>query len=236
MSYAESDLLPISALQHLLFCARQCALIHIERLWADNRYTAEGNVLHKKAHEGKPETRDGERIARGLSLRSLEHGLVGVADVVVWRPPPGRKPKGRTLAEAIQRAAPEDRAGWSVRPVEYKRGKPKANDCDRVQLCAQALCLEEMLGVAVPVGDLFYGKRRRRTAVALDEELRTTTIQTVRQLHVLLQSGRTPLAQYDKRCDTCSLFSICLPKAISRRSAHSFFERRLAESLAEDAS
>ena len=135
--FTESDFLPISALQHLLYCERQCALIHVERLWAENRFTAEGNILHKKAHGGKSTTRPESRTIRALPLRSFELGLCGVADIVQQKP------------------------GEPPLPVEYKRGRPKKNDCDRVQLCAQALCLEEMTKQTIPRGELFYGKTRR---------------------------------------------------------------------------
>lgn len=226
--FAEADLLPLSALQHLLFCERQCALIHVERLWGENRFTAEGRVLHRKAHDGKPETRSGERITRGLPLRSFELGLSGVADIVLWRPPPGVSPGRATLAEFIRSRAPGGLRGWEITPVEYKRGRPKASDCDRVQLAAQAMCLEEMLDVAIPVGQLFYGLNRRRTDVPLDEPLRTAVGAAAARLHELMASGRTPPAVREKKCDTCSLLSVCLPDAMRRRSAADYLSRQLA--------
>ncbi len=234
MSFAEDQLLPISALQHLLFCERQCALIHLERAWADNLYTAEGNSLHAKAHEGKPETRDGERITRGLPLRSLTLGLTGIADIVLWRPPPGQPLKGRTLAEAI-RLAPS-LAGWSVTPVEYKRGKPKKNDCDKVQLCAQAICLEEMHNIVIPSGQIFYGKDRRRTEVPLEEAIRATTRDAARRFHQMMELGVTPTARHEKKCDTCSLVEICLPQSMERKSAIAFIHQELSSRRAKDVS
>jgi CRISPR-associated exonuclease Cas4 len=227
MSYAESDLLPISGLQHLVFCERQCALIHVERLWGENRWTAEGRVLHSKAHDGKPETRDGERITRGLPLRSLQLGLSGVADIVLWRPPPGAVPPRTSLAAQLRSMRPGGLAGWEITPVEYKRGKPKANDCDRVQLCAQAMCLEEMLGVAVSRGQLYYGVQRRRTDVELDGSLRQTTRAAAQRFHALMAGGETPRAVREKKCDRCSLFSVCLPDAMTRRSAADYLRRQL---------
>ncbi len=239
MIYDEDDLLPISALQHLLFCERQAALIHVERVWADNHFTAEGNVLHKKAHSAAPETRDGIRITRSLPLRSFALGLTGQADVITFEPPnksdfdplvePTEPLHGThpTLAASIRRASPEELAHWKITPIEYKRGKPKKNDCDRVQLCAQALCLEEMLGVPVPRGELFYGTIRRRVPVEFDAVLRETTRTAALRLHEIIASGRTPPAVYEKKCDTCSLIQLCLPKLAARRSAASF----LAESL-----
>jgi len=222
MPYPESDLLPLSALQHLLFCERQCALIHVERLWDENRFTAEGSVLHKKAHEGKPETRSGERITRGLPLRSLQLGLSGVADVVLWRPPEDGPPTGVTLTQAILKASPDELSAWEVTPVEYKRGKPKKNDCDRVQLCAQALCLEEMLGVRIDDGQLFYGTTRRRVDVAIDEPLRQTTRAAAVRFHEIMAAGEVPFALREKKCDTCSLYQVCLPPAPDRPAASAY--------------
>ena len=220
--HLESDLLPISALQHLLFCERQCALIHVERLWDDNRYTAEGTVLHKKAHEGKPETRDGERITRGLPLRSYGLGLSGVADVVLWRAPDGARPRGRTLADAIRNATANELSQWDVTPVEYKRGKPKTNDCDRVQLCAQAMCLEEMLQIEIDRGQLFYGTTRRRHDVEFDATLRQTTHAAASRFHQIMSHGEIPLAMREKKCDTCSLYDLCLPPSPDRPLASDY--------------
>ncbi|NTV30062.1 MAG: CRISPR-associated protein Cas4 [Candidatus Omnitrophica bacterium] len=195
----EDDLLPISALQHLAFCPRQCALIHIEQAWAENVFTAEGRVMHDKAHDDDAvETRDGVRIERGMSLRSLALGLIGKADVVEFH-------------------RPADGKVWTPFPVEYKRGKPKADNCDRVQLCAQALCLEEMLAVDVPAGALFYGKTRRREDVAFDAALRVETSDMTRRLHEFVRAGVTPSAVYDVKCEACSLIALCRPRAMERR-------------------
>ncbi len=190
--YDEDQLLPISALQHLLFCPRQCALIHIEQLWDENVLTAEGRIAHEKVDQGVAETRSGRRIVFGLPLRSFRLGLVGKADVVEFSGVEGGK--------AI------------VFPVEHKRGRPKQKDCDRVQLCAQAMCLEEMLGAAVVKGALFYGKTRRREDVAFDAGLRGLTEETARELHRLLDSGITPRAEYGKKCRSCSLINLCMPR------------------------
>ena len=190
MPYAESELLPISALQHLLYCERQCALIHVERLWADNRFTAEGNILHKKAHGGKSSTRPESRTIRALPLRSFELGLFGIADIVQQKP------------------------GEPLLLVEYKRGRPKKNDCDRVQLCAQALCLEEMTHQPIPRGELFYGETRRRVVVELTQELRDITTQATQRLRQLVESRRTPPAIFGPKCDRCSLEPLCLPRLV----------------------
>lgn len=213
-AFGDDDLLPLSALQHLLFCERQCALIHIEGVWAENRLTVEGQHLHQRAHEGPDETRSGIRLARGLPLRSLRLGLVGKADVVEFHPGEGPESRPRPF------------------PVEYKRGQPKSHDADRVQICAQALCLEEMLGIAVPAGALFYGRTRRRLDVSFDAALRRLTEETARRLHALVVEGQTPKAVREPKCDSCSLLDLCLPDALRPRlSAARFVERGLAESL-----
>lgn len=233
--YPEDDLLPISALQHLLFCERQCALIHVEQVWAENRFTAEGRHLHRKAHDAPPETRDGVRITRGLPLHSFRLGLSGQADVVEWEPPGSFRDSSRSLPQILREAAPEELRTWRVTPIEYKRGQPKKNDCDRVQLCAQALCLEEMLGVSLSSGLLFYGQKRRRFEVEFGESLRGTTETAAARLHELIAAGRTPPARREKKCDTCSLFDLCLPDlADGRRSARRFVDRSLAAVLAID--
>jgi CRISPR-associated exonuclease Cas4 len=200
LMYAEDELLPISALQHLLFCERRCALVHVDNVWAENRYTAEGRVLHERAHEASSEWRDGVRIVRGLRLRSLRLGLIGIADVVEFR----------------------DGVPF---PVEYKRGKPKTNACDEVQLCAQAMCLEEMLGCKIASGALFYGKTRRRKDVALDETLRALAEHSAKRLHGLVKAGRIPAAIYEPKCESCSLQDVCMPEL--QRSAVRYLEKEV---------
>lgn len=195
--YKDSQLLPLSGLQHLLFCERQCALIHIEEIWEENILTAQGRVMHEKAHEPSVERRKGVKIARDVALKSLRLGLSGKADVVEFHR------EGRI---------------WRPFPVEYKRGKPKKNDCDKVQLCAQAMCLEEMLDVEIPRGAIFYGKTRRRLDIEFDARLRALTEETSAEYHRLVERGITPPAEYSKRCRSCSLVEICKPKGTSHRS------------------
>ncbi|MCH6257835.1 CRISPR-associated protein Cas4 [Puniceicoccaceae bacterium K14] len=200
-SSSQSDdlLIAISALQHWLFCPRQCALIHVERAWSENRFTAEGNAMHERAHDGPNELRDGVRIARGQHVRSLRLGLVGQCDVVEFYP------DGR------------------VNPVEYKRGRPKAHRADEVQLCAQAICLEDMLGKEIRDGQLYYGKNRRRHDVVFDTELRKLVEGTARAIEKCLLSAETPKADYvSKKCDTCSLIDHCQPKIINQSVSHWF--------------
>jgi CRISPR-associated exonuclease Cas4 len=189
--YTDDQLLPISALQHLIFCERQCALIHLERVWAENRLTVEGRHLHQKAHDGKSETTaTGVRIARGLWVQSRMLGMVGQTDVVEFHP------DGR------------------VNPVEYKRGQSKKDQSDRVQLCAQALCLEEMLKVPIPAGDLFYGQKKRRIEVAFDETLRELTCEKITRLREMIDNHETPPAVRLPKCDNCSLLELCLPNSL----------------------
>lgn len=209
--YPESELLPLSALQHLVFCPRQCALIHLEQAWEENALTAEGRILHEKTDSAKAEWRGGVRIARSLRIRSLRLGLAGVADVVEFHPAETDSDNPDDTAEAGV-TLPGMRGRWRPFPVEYKRGKAKKDDSDRAQLCAQALCLEEMLGVAVPAGALFYGETRRRLDVAFDARLRGRTEALAQELHTLMAARVTPQAEYEAKCDRCSLIEICMPK------------------------
>jgi len=225
--------LPISALQHLLFCPRQCALIHLERAWAENRLTVEGQQLHRRAHEAGDERRGRVRIVRGLMLESERLGLVGKADVVEFEPLAADDPDvpvGR-LFDCVRRSAA---GAWRVTPVEYKRGKPKGEDCDRVQLCAQAICLEEMLGVEIASGELFYGRPRRRTEVVFDEALRGATAAAAERLHALIASGATPPARREAKCRSCSLVELCMPGLSSKRSAAKFVATQLEQALTSE--
>lgn len=213
--YKEDELLPISALQHLAFCKRQCALIHIEQAWVENQYTAEGRLLHEKAHDGKTEMREGVRITRSLPLRSLELGLSGIADVVEFQP--------KNREEGIK--LPGIRGNWIPFPVEYKRGRQKPGSCDEIQLCAQAICLEEMLGVEIHEGALFYGMPRRRTMVGFSMELRNQTIRTARELHELIFKGETPPPEPGHKCERCSMKNLCLPEInCSKRKLSSYMK------------
>lgn len=218
MDAEDDDLLPLSALQHLAFCPRQCALIHGERAWAENRFTAEGRILHERADSGEGETRRTLRVARGVCLASRRLGLSGIADVVEFH---------------CETTMPEDPPVWRPFPVEYKRGKPKSHDADRIQLCAQALCLEEMLDIPVPEGALFYGKPRRREVVAFSPELRRRVEDLAARLHALLrETGLPPPLSGDARCDACSLVEICRP-GLAGRSARAWTARAVARQLAE---
>ncbi|MEW6615189.1 MAG: CRISPR-associated protein Cas4 [Thermodesulfobacteriota bacterium] len=195
----ERELIPISALSQYVYCPRRCALIFIEQIWNENLFTAEGRIIHERVHEENRESRGDVRIEYGVSLRSLRLGLIGKADVIEFH---------RQLDST-----------WLPFPVEYKRGKPKPDSCDAVQLCAQALCLEEMLGVEVTCGALYYGKTHRRHEVVFDEKLRRETEETARRVHELIASGETPRPVYKAKCDNCSLFQLCLPKTIGKKGS-----------------
>ncbi|MBS1372128.1 MAG: CRISPR-associated protein Cas4 [Lentisphaeria bacterium] len=186
----EDEFIMLSALQHFLYCPRQCYLIHAEQLWADNYFTASGTLMHDRADSGETAfLPDGVRLVRSLPIRSVALGVSGRADVVEF--------DGRT---------------GRVFPVEFKLGKPKLNSCDRVQLCAQAICLEEMLGVEVPEGAVYYGRTHRRLPVAFSPGLREETAECARAVHVLLEQERRPAPPPDTaRCRSCSICDLCMP-------------------------
>lgn len=190
---AEDALIPLSALQHHLFCPRQNALIHVEQLWAEDAATAEGRMLHERVDAGGAEARPGIRVARGVALRSLALGIAGKADAVEFR--------GRLLQPF---------------PIEYKRGKPKAHRADEVQLCAQGMCLEEMFGVVILEGALFYGTTRRRQAVAFDAPLRALTAQVAAEARAVIAGSLTPPPVLTPACRRCSLEGLCRPDRLAR--------------------
>lgn len=191
--------IPLSALQHYLYCPRQCALIHVEQLWAESRHTAEGRVLHERADKPRGERRRGVRTVTAMPLAHAGLGITGIADVVEFHEGP---------------------EGEQAFPVEYKRGRPKAHRADEVQLCAQALCLEAMLEQPIAAGALFYGEMRRRTDVQFDEDLRQLTLETIAATRAMLASGTTPTAQYSPRlCDACSLVDLCQPRLLGRTAS-----------------
>ena len=211
--FGEDDLLPLSGLQHMAFCERQWALIHIEQQWAENPLTAEGRVVHEKAHEPGAESRKTLVIARGVAIHSFRLGISGQADVVEFRADPG----GIAL---------EGRPGrWMPMPVEYKRGRPKRAICDRVQVCAQGLCLEEMYGIAIASGALYYDTPRRRQDVAFTGELRAQTERLCVRMHELYRCGETPPPVYMRGCESCSLKEACLPRTLaSPRDVRAYLE------------
>lgn len=202
--------LPISGLQHLLFCERQCALIHVERVWVENALTVEGRHLHEKVDEGWSESDHGARIVRSVVLRSTALGLVGRADVVEF-------------------SADVGDAALEVRPVEYKHGSRRAWIHDEVQLCAQGMALEEMLGIRVTAGAIYHGRSRRRREVTLDDTLRDRTRAAARRFHEIIDTGATPRAQRAPKCGACSLVARCQPGVGWVPNAGSVFLRRVLE-------
>lgn len=233
--FPEDQYIAISALQHWLYCPRQCALIHVEQAWAENRFTAEGLVMHKKAHEGPDETRTGVRITRGMPVASQGLGLAGQCDVVEFHPERGdmKFEISDLKNNADYELGANLKSMRSVMPVEYKRGKPKAHRADEVQLCAQGICLEEMLGIPVQRGSLYYGEKRRRTDVVFDAELRELVRTTVTEIRQCLDSGITPTAEYQpRRCDACSLIDICQPHAMRlKNGAAAWFTANLKSQI-----
>jgi CRISPR-associated exonuclease Cas4 len=235
--FSEEELLPISALQHLVFCERQCALIHIERVWRENPLTLEGSHLHRRVDGAGPrrELRGDVLIVRGLPLRSFRLGLSGKADTVEfhhYKSDSAGAPGGHGLAPAVRLADSEGL--WIPFPVDYKRGRPKPDLSDETQLCAQALCLEEMLGARVTRAALFYGRLRRRHEVVLDGALRAATMQAAERLHVLIRSGVTPRAVKLPKCRRCSLLTVCKPEAMSRgRSPQRYVDQIVQEAFGE---
>ena len=194
--FSEDELIPISVLQHYSYCPRQVALIHLEQLWEENLYTAQGNVLHERVDVVHHESRRNIRTEYGMAIRSLEYGLIGKADVVEFE-------------------LGTDKSYKNIIPIEFKRGKQKVKDHDRVQLYAQALCLEEMFQVDIPEGQFYYLQEHRRSTIEFTDELKIVTKQIIHEAMALLLSGKTPQAHYEKkRCDRCSLIDLCMPKVV----------------------
>ncbi len=206
--YTEDVLLPLSAISDFVFCPRRAALHRLEQIWEESVSTAEGHQLHDRVHQQGTESRGELRVARGLPLRSLELGLAGVADVIEFR---------RVTEGGV--ALPGARYRWQPFPIEYKRGIERDEPSFDIQLCAQALCLEEMLGAHIPAGAIFYGLSRRRHDVAFDEALRLATRAAARDLHALIAAGETPPPVYEAKCKRCSLLAPCMPRIAGRKSA-----------------
>jgi CRISPR-associated exonuclease Cas4 len=229
--YAEDDLVPLSALQHLVYCERRCALVHVEGIWQDNVYTIEGEHLHSVVDETgrRHESRGEVRVARGLTVRSLRLGLSGRADVVEFHRldetalgPPG----GGLLAIGCPLGVAPGL--WRPYPVEYKRGEAEDLQPYKVQLCAQALCLEEMLAVTVPEGALFEGAAQHRVVICFDAQLRAATEAASARVHELLSAEKTPAARKGPWCRKCSLLAACRPDATAGKKSARGYLRRLA--------
>ena len=206
--YKEEDYLHLNGLQHLRFCPRQCALIYVENLWHENYFTASGRAQHEKVHSGVGESRRVVRTERDLKISSALLGITGQTDAV------------------------EFYSDGTIIPVEYKHGEPKENSCDEVQLCAQVICLEEMLNCKIDEGALFYFKIRKRIPVTITDELRNETVELAGAFHSLVESGETPLAVYSHKCESCSFIYDCFPESAGRnKSVDTYLKRRIQSEI-----
>ncbi len=222
-NYQEDELLALSGLQHMAFCERQWALIHIEKQWEENVRTAEGRVMHERVHDPDyKEHRPGIVVVRSMALTSAKLGLYGMADVVEFI----NQPNGNGIS------LPKKEGKFIPRPVEYKRGKSKQGDYDRLQLCAQAMCLEEMLDCEITEADLFYGETRRREVVQLNKNLRELVQVMVERMHELYRKGVTPAPEMKLTvCRNCSMFNICLPRIRKKKSVKQYWLQSLQDEL-----
>lgn len=209
----EVDYITLSALQHYSFCARRCALIYTDCCWAENSLTTLGHIEHERVHASPADSRGGVRTARGLPLVSHRLRIRGQSDAVEYR----RSSDGQL----------------SITPVEYKHGRQQSLQADSIQLCAQALCLEEMQNCCISEGVLYYHSLHRRTRIPLSDELREQTRRTITAVRELLSSGRLPPAEPRPHCRNCSLIDICLP-GTARGSAAAFTRRQIAQSLSQE--
>lgn len=218
MNYNEENFLLVSGIQHFAFCRRQWALIHIEHQWAENYRTIDGELMHEKAHDSDfRESRADRLITRGVSIYSHRLGVSGQCDVLEYH----KSTEGITI---------RGRAGlWQPYPVEYKRGQPKEMDADILQLCCQAMCLEDMLCCDIPEGALYYGQTRRRQQVVFTAELRENVSAMLAQMHELYVRGHTPKARPTKACNACSLKEICLPKLTRRKTVAEYLNRAMGD-------
>ncbi len=226
--YAEEEILMLSGIQHFAFCKRQWALIHIEQLWAENVRTIEGQFLHKRSDDPfQDETRKGLRNVRAMPLVSYTLGLRGIADVVEFT---------RVELETAYTTTLKDRQGfWLVCPVEFKRGKPKSDDRDAVQLCAQAICLEEMMSVKIEYGDLYYAQIRHRQRIEIDEQLRNRVYYLSEKMHEMFRGGKTPPAEVGKHCSICSMVEVCNPRLTKKyRSVSNYLKTALLDVESEE--
>lgn len=220
MAFNEEDYLQLSGLQHFAFCRRQWALIHIEMLWRENLRTTEGQLLHEKAHDDSAREVRGDKLTvRGMHVHSAELGVAGQCDVLEFY----KDENGVSLTGYDGR--------WRPYPVEYKHGQPKKNAADRLQLCAQAMCLEEMLCCDITEGALYYGQTHRREIVPFTSELREEVRTSLKEMHQLYQKGYTPKVRPTKSCNACSLKELCLPKLMRARSVQDYMNTAMEESL-----
>jgi CRISPR-associated exonuclease Cas4 len=223
MEYKEDDFLLLSGIQHFAFCKRQWALIHIEQQWQENLRTIEGEILHEKTHDNSIKEKRGDLIvSRGMAIFSRSLGITGTCDVVeLHRASDGVNIFGRD-------------GTYKPVPVEYKRGKPKEDESDALQLCAQAMCLEEMLLCEIPEAFLFYGETKRRLKIVLDDDLRGRVKTIFREMHELYDRRYTPKVKISKACKACSLTEICMPKLCKSPSVKGYIKKNLLEMEMEE--
>lgn len=221
--YTEEDYLMLSGIQHFAFCRRQWALIHIEQQWAENYRTTAGELMHKKVHdESSFEKRGNLLIVRGLRIASCELGLSGQCDVVEFH----QNKNGIDLFGYDGK--------WSPMPIEYKHGSPKEHNADELQLCAQAICLEEMFQTTIPDGYLYYGEKRRRSLVTFTKLLREQVKKNVQEMHELSQKGYTPNVKPTKQCKACSLENLCVPKLQKAMKVREYIEQNIRVKYEEE--
>ena len=216
MNYSEDEFLQLSGLQHFLFCRRQWALIHIENAWQDNYFTVKGELMHTRTHnEQLTERRGNIIITRAMRIFSASLGTAGQCDVLEFHSDStGVKINGWD-------------GKWLPFPVEYKVGKQKADRCDEAQLCAQSMCLEDMLCCHIPEGALFYGETKRRTKVVFDDELKDLVRRSFAEMHELFEKNHTPRVKTTKACKICSLREICLPSLMKGNSVSTYLEESI---------
>lgn len=218
MEYNEEDFLLLSGIQHFVFCKRQWALIHIEQQWQENFRTIDGEILHEKAHDDSLKEKRGDLIiSRGMRIFSHSLGLTGTCDIVELH-------KASDGVSIFGRNGP-----YKPIPVEYKRGKPKEDDSDMLQLCSQAMCLEEMLLCKIPEAFLYYGETKRRLKIILNDELRERVKIIVKEMHELYDRKYTPKVKPSKRCKACSLSEICIPKLCKNPSVKNYIKKNIVE-------
>lgn len=218
MGYVEDEYLMISGIQHFKFCRRQWALIHIEQQWEENVHTVMGELMHRKVHDPYiKEKRKDVLVVRALPVSSKNLGISGECDVVEFH----KREDGIKLHG--------HRGFYSVYPIEYKKGKPKLTQEDKLQLAAQAMCLEEMFSAEISEGAIFYGETRRREIVIIDETLRSEVRQMFQEMHRYYERNYTPRVKYSKSCNACSLKEICLPKLGKNISVKAYMDQMLKE-------
>jgi CRISPR-associated exonuclease Cas4 len=222
--YADDELLSLSGIQHFRFCKRQWALIHVERQWEDNLRTAEGHIVHERVDDPfLNESRGNIVISRAFPLVSYSLGLNGIADVIEYT----RSDNGIPI--------PGFEGLWLMKPVEYKRGKPKIDERDEVQLCAQVMCLEEMFSVRIDEADFYYNEIRRRQHIPITEDLRSLVSSLADEMHTVFRKGITPEAESGKNCALCSLVDVCIPKLTKKKSSvRNYVGRHVQEACIHD--